>query len=448
MENEPSKRIGIGFLGAGTVGGGALDVLLNKREQLTAAVGAELVVRKILVRDVNKARAVALPPELLTTCVGDILDNPEIQVIVELIGGEEPARTYMARALAAGKHVVTANKEVIAKHGPSLMRLAAENDANLFFEAAVGGGIPVISTLRQDLVANKMHSIQAIINGTTNYILTDMATGRDYAEALADAQRLGYAEADPRNDVEGIDAVYKLSILATLAFHTSVRPTDIFHSGITRLTARDFRYATEMGYVIKLIAWARLVEGPDGDQVEGAVYPMLLSKDHHLALVRGVYNAILLDGDQIDKLMLYGRGAGAKPTASAVVADLCRVAHNVLRGVTDRLSIIDQDHSIRDFGEQSSRFYFRMTVADQPGVLGQIARILGDHKISIASFIQKEAFVQPTPADAGDVDSPSRSAEIVIMTHTATEKLVEDAMIEIRRLAAVREIASFVRVER
>jgi len=426
------REIGVGFLGAGVVGSGALDVLLRKRERLGAAIGAELAVRRVLVRDPGKPRPVALPPGLLTTDPGDVLEDPAVEVVVELLGGEEPARSYITAALRAGKHVVTANKEVIAKHGADLLRLAAAHDVNLFYEASVGGGIPIIDTLRHDLVANEILAIQAIINGTTNFILTEMAAGRDYAEALREAQRLGYAEADPRNDVEGVDAAYKLAILATLAFHAEVRPSDLVYAGITHLEARDFRYAAEMGYTIKLVAWARLADG----KIEGAVYPMLISQGHQLASVRGSFNAIVLDGDQIDKLMLYGRGAGAGPTASAVVADLCRVAHDVVRGVADRVAIGDRDRSVRSFGELTSRFYFRMQVIDRPGVLARIARVLGDHRISIASVIQKET------------DETARVAELVIMTHVASERQVEEALAEIRALDVVRDVPSFIRVER
>jgi homoserine dehydrogenase len=289
-----------------------------------------------------------------------------------------------------------------------------------------------------------MHALEAIINGTTNYILTDMASGRDYAAALADAQRLGYAEADPRNDVEGIDATYKLAILATLAFHTEVRPADLVSVGITRLHPNDLRYAAEMGYVVKLIAWARLVEG----QIEAAVCPMLIPQTHHLAAVRGVFNAILLDGDQIDKLMLYGRGAGSRPTASAVVADLCRVAHNLVRGVADRVAIGQrQETRIRPFGELTSRYYLRMRVADRPGVLAQIARVLGENQISIASVIQRE-----NPEEASNGETPPetngvKAAEIVVTTRRATEDRMARALAAFETLEVVHEVESFIRVQ-
>ena len=434
MSNSKSansnRQIGIGFLGAGTVGGGALGVLLNKSERLSKAVGADLVVKKVLVRDPNKKRAVDLPREVLTTDPDDVLNNPEIDLVVELIGGEDPAYSYMATALESGKHLVTANKEVIAKHGAELLRLAARRGVNLFYEASVGGGIPIIHVLRHELVANEMVAIQAIINGTTNYILSEMAAGRSYADALAQAQRLGYAEADPKNDVEGIDARYKLAILSTLAFHSEVRPTDLTHVGITRLDPKDFRYAAEMGYVVKLIAWAKLRDG----MIEGAVYPTMVPERHHLAAVKGSFNAIVLDGDQIDQMMLYGRGAGSEPTASAVVADVCRVALDVARGVTDRVNIEERSRPIRPFADLAARFYFRMEVVDRPGVLAQITQVLGAHEISIASVIQKEA------------DPETGAAELVIMTHSATEGQVEKALAAIRRFDVVHSIPAFIRV--
>src|SRR5918911_1198364 len=256
------RRVNLGVLGVGTVGTGVLSVLARKGERISRALGAEDVVRAVLTADADA-----------------ILSDPEIDVIVELLGGEEPARSYIARALEGGKHVVTANKEVIAKHGRELLRIADRRGVNLFFEASAGGGIPIIRVLRRDLVANDITQIQAIINGTTNYILTDMEQGREYADALHQAQALGYAEADPRNDVEGIDACYKLAILTTLGFRADVRPEAIDREGITAIAARDFRYAHEMGYVIKLVASARLVDG----EIEAAVHPTLLPHDHHLA---------------------------------------------------------------------------------------------------------------------------------------------------------------------
>jgi homoserine dehydrogenase len=424
--------VNIALLGAGTVGSGTIDLLLSKRSQLAAINGIELVPRHVLVRDISRRRAAFIPPELLTTDPSRAFDDPEVQVVVELIGGEEPARSYIEAALTSGRHVVTANKEVIAKHGGELLRLADRKGVDLCFEASVGGGIPIIDTLRKDLVANEITAVRAIINGTSNYILTAMSAGREYAYALRQAQDLGYAEADPRSDVEGIDALFKLSILATLAFRTDVRPSDLSARGITTLAAKDFQYAAEMGYAVRLIAWAR----KDGSQVEGAVYPMMISREHQLAAVKGVFNAVMLEGDQVDQLTLYGRGAGAKPTASAVVADLCRVAQNIRNGVSDRIHIGERALAIRPFEKMLARFYLRLSVVDRPGVLAQIAQCLGSHQISIASVIQRET------------DETSRVAELVIMTHAALEGQMAHAIESITALDVVREVASFVRVER
>jgi homoserine dehydrogenase len=375
---------------------------------------------------------VFIEPSLLTTDASVVLDDPSIDVVVELIGGESPAADYIARALQNGKHVVTANKEVIAKHGPELLDIANRSDVNLFYEASVGGGIPVISVLRHDLIANEITSIRAIINGTTNFILTAMEQGRDYEGALRAAQRLGYAEADPSNDVDGVDAAYKLAILSTLAFRTNVRPSWISHLGIRDLHQKDFQYALGMGYVIKLLAAADV--GPNG--IEASVRPTLIPVTHHLAGVKGVFNAVLIDGDEIDKFMLYGRGAGARPTASAVVADLCAVAHNLQRDVIDRVEIVHRHRPIVDFGDTQSRFYLRLQVADRPGVLATIAQVLGDKEISIASVVQHET------------DDTAGMAEIVIMTHTAVERRMTAALAEIGTLDVVRETSAFIRVER
>ena len=426
------RRVNVGVLGVGTVGGGVLSVLARKGDRIAQALGATIVVKRALVRDVAKERPQDVDRALLTTDPESILADPEIDVVVELLGGEEPARTYIARALEGGKHVVTGNKEVIAKHGYELLRVADRRGVNLFFEASVGGGIPIIRVLRRDLVANEISQIQAIINGTTNYILTDMEQGRDYGDALHQAQALGYAEADPRNDVEGIDACYKLAILTTLGFRADIRPDAIHREGITALAARDFRYAQEMGYVIKLVASARLVEG----EIEASVHPTLLPHDHHLAAVKGVFNAVLIDGDEVDKLMLYGRGAGAKPTSSAVLADLCAAVQDIVAGVCEPVAFPDDSRRVRDVGDTDSRYYVRLLVADQPGVLARISSILGDHTISIASVIQKET------------DDAANVAELVIMTHTARHRRMADALASIGALPITRKINTVIRVGR
>src|SRR5262245_47127686 len=426
------RQVVLGVLGVGVVGTGVLSVLTRKRERIAAALGAEVVVKRALVRDLARERGRDFDPSVLTADPEAVLSDPEIEVVVELLGGEEPARGYIERALVAGKHVVTANKEVIAKHGYELLTIADGRGVNLFFEASVGGGIPIIRVLRRDLVVNEISQIQAIINGTTNFILSEMENDQDYLAALRQAQALGYAEPDPRNDVEGIDAAYKLAVLATLAFRSDVRPDAIHRAGITQLEARDFRYAREMGYVIKLLATARAVDGG----IEAAVHPTLIPIDHHLASVKGVFNAVLIDGDEIDQLMLYGRGAGARPTSSSVLADVCAAVQDLVSGVSERVEFPARSRVVRDFADTDARYYLRLLVAEEPGVLAQIARVLGDGRISIASCIQKET------------DDEAKVAEIVIMTHTARQSELTRALETIAALPITRKVSTCMRVVR
>jgi homoserine dehydrogenase len=431
-EDSQIKKINLGILGAGIVGSGTLDLLARQGSHIARSIDTELVVRRVAVRDVARRRDVAIDAAILTNNPWSVVEDPAIEIVVEVIGGESPARELIAAALGNGKHVVTANKEVIAKYGPELRALANEKRVSLYYEASVAGGIPVISVLRHDLIANDITSIRAIINGTTNFILTAMEQGRDYGEALREAQRLGYAEADPRNDVEAIDAAYKLAILSTLAFQTNIRPDQIAHVGITQLQAKDFTVAAAMGYVIKLLA-----VGNVGDHgIEVSVRPTMIPVGHHLASVKGVYNAVLFDGDEIDTFMLYGRGAGARPTASAVVADLCAIAHNLRRGVIDGVALDHRERAVADFGDTQSRFYLRIQVADEPGVLARIAQILAENGISIASVMQQET------------DDSAQITEIIIMTHPALERRMASALVAVKQLPVVREVATFLRVEK
>jgi homoserine dehydrogenase len=407
------------------------------------------VVRKAAVRDLVKPRTVELPPGLLTLNVEDVLSDPSVDIVVEVIGGEEPAGTFIRSALQQGKHVVTANKELMAKSGPELLGDAHSRGLDIMFEASVGGGIPLIAPLRRDLLANRITSIRAIINGTTNYILTNLARtgavgqalraqgieppgGAGFAEALADAQRLGYAEPDPTNDVEGYDAAYKLAIMATLGFRSRVRPEQIDTQGITKLDHRDFQYAQELGYVIKLLAIAERIDGG----IVARVAPVFIPTAEPLSKVDGVYNAVQIEGDLTGTVMFQGRGAGAEPTSSAVVADLLDLSHAIVLGNRERKYWGPEgDVPVLSLEHLETRYYVRVTVSDQPGVLARIAQTLGDHSVSIAAVSQKEA------------DLDAQTAELVIMTHRAREGAMRSALRDIEALPVVSHVASFLRVE-
>lgn len=428
------ESIGVGLMGLGVVGGGVARVLTEKAEVLSEQVGCPLVLKKIRVLESDLARPLAKELGLkLFTTDDDEFFSQDIDIVVEAIGGEKPALSYLKRALTSGKHVVSSNKEVIAKHGVELFNLARENGVGLHYEASVGGGIPLIAPFQQDLVANKISGIYAIINGTTNYILTRMAKeGIDFPTALKSAQKLGYAEADPRNDIEGIDSTYKLAILASLAFHHRVRPQDIHCEGISRLDSRDFRYARELGFAIRLLAIGKQSD----NLIEVRVHPAFVPEDSQLAKVDGVYNAILVEGDLVGNVLFYGEGAGASPTSSAMVADVVSAARDIVTGGGTRARWRLVPHKkIRPMAELETGYYLRLDVDDQPGVLAQVARVLGDHRISISSVIQKT------------VDDKAKAAEIVIMTHPAKEAEMQQALKELERMASVREIGNFIRVE-
>ena len=425
----------VGLLGLGVVGSGVARILAEKADNHARELGRPMELARILVRDPKKTRTFAVGADLLTTNAGDILSDPDINIVIEVMGGEEPAHAYIQEALAAGKFVVTANKEVMAKHGATLLALAREHRVDVLYEASVGGGIPIIAPLKRDLLANEIVSLAAIINGTTNYILTAMSQhGRDFDDVLREAQQLGYAESDPTNDVEGIDAAYKLAILASLAFHGQVEPDDVYREGIRKLTARDFQYARELGYTVKLVAFARREPGEANVQVR--VHPAMLPADEPLAKVDGVLNVVQVEGDLLGRTWFEGLGAGSLPSTSAVVADLLDAAHSVVSGVRERRAPrAEAPLRITPIGQLRTRYYVRMTVSDRPGVLAQIARLLGDADISIASFIQKKA------------DEHAQTAEIVLMTHEALEASMQEALQGLRELPVVADIGTFLRVE-
>ena len=430
-------RLGVGLLGLGVVGGGIARQLLDDKAPAHTASVPPVTLRSILVRDAEKPRPVAVPDGLLTTDPAAVLQDPRTHLIVEVMGGEYPAVSYIQESLDRGKHVVTANKEVMAKHGPELLARAAEAGVQLRFEASAGAGIPVIGPLAEDLLANDISSIHAIINGTTNFILTRMAReGMAFQKALLQAQELGYAESDPSNDVEGVDAAYKLAILSSLAFRTRVHASDVFVEGITRLHAVDFQYARELGYAIKLLAIGR----KDNDVLQVRVHPTLLPAEDLMAKVDGADNAIRVRGDLVGSVVFSGPGAGASPTTSAVLGDVlavCRhvAAHPAGAGPAPPPPDSRSAPRIESIAELRTQYYLRLTVQDRAGVLAQIASVMGRHGISIASVIQKDADLQ-----AG-------TAEIVITTHPSREVDMQEALARFRELEVVNEVNNLIRVE-
>lgn len=425
------ESVKIGLLGLGTVGSGVWQLLARNRRQIVNRCEAELEIAAILVRDLDKKRAADVPRELLTTEPGDILDNEDIQVVVELVGGIDPALSYVRQALEKGKHVVTANKAIMARYGGELLAIAAEQGVDLFFEASVGGGIPIIKPLSECLAANRIQQLMGIINGTTNYMLTNMTrSGAEFEEVLRQAQALGYAEADPSSDVEGIDAAHKLAILCTLAFETPVTVDNVYVEGITHITPIDIAFAGELGYVVKLVAIGKEVDG----QVEARVHPTFLPKDHPLAAVNDVYNAVFVTGDAVGDLMFYGRGAGDMPTASAVVGDLVEVVRNMKKAVNWRYGRYWEEKPIRPIGEITNRYYLRFLVDDRPGVLGAIASTFGREGVSVESVIQRGRH-QFEPVN------------LVFITHEVQEANLRRALAASRELPAVKEISSVIRVE-
>ncbi len=436
-----NNTINIGLMGMGTVGGGVAGALVENAEAITRKTGRTVRLKHALVRDLSLARNPTPPPGVLTTNPEDILANPDIHIVVETMGGDSPAGEYLERALNAGQHVVTANKEVMARRGPALLALAQDRRVNLLFEASAGGGIPIVGCLMSQLLANDIRSIRSIINGTTNYILTRMARQQTpFADALAEAQQRGYAEADPTNDVEGIDAAYKLSVLGSLAFHRPVPHHAIHTEGISRLAPEDFRYAAELGYAIKSLA---IAAAEPGGAIRARVHPALVPEDHLLAKVDGVYNAVEVTGDLCGQIILHGQGAGRDATTSAVMGDIL----NILRGMGNAegpppLPTLNpsgtggaESTEVQPIDELSSAYYMRLTCADQAGVLAQIARILGDGNISIATVIQK------------DTDPGSGTAQLVITTYPSREADVQTALSAVAELNVVVSVDNLIRIE-
>ncbi len=427
MENV----IKVGLLGLGTVGKGVYRLLTGNAENISQKICTNLEIAGILVRDMKKPRGIPVNQDLLTDNYTDLIDNPEIDIIIEVMGGVHPALEYVTQALKKGKCVVTANKNMIALHGKELFEAAQENHVDLLFEGSAGGGIPIIRPLKQCLAANRLQKIMGIINGTTNYILTKMTLeGKSLSLSLSEAQAKGYAEADPASDIEGLDAAYKLSILASIAFNSRVSLEDVHIEGISKINERDILYAKELGYIIKLLGIAK-----DTDEgIEARVHPTFVPAGHPLSAVNDVFNAIFIQGDAIGETMFYGRGAGEMPTASAVVSDVMDAARNLLNGVAGYIGCTCYEQKpVLPIGFVESKYYLRLLVADRPGVLASIAYAFGDKGVSLASVIQK--------------NTDKKLAELVMVTHQVKEQNLQDALKVIEKLPAVDEISNVIRVE-
>ena len=426
METSKVTPLGVAIVGLGTVGSGVARLLTDFGQRTARHAGRPLLLKQVVVRDMARPRQVELPAGVVSTDIARITGDPDVSIVALLVGGLEPARTFAVKLLQSGKDLVTANKALLAEHGPELFDLARKLGRSIAFEASVGGGIPIIANISTCLSANQIESIHAILNGTSNYILTQMeAAGMSYDEAVAEAQRLGYAEADPSMDVDGSDAAQKLAILAHLAFGARVSWTEIPRRGIDTLERTDLRLATELGYRIKLLAVARAIAG----RLEAHVSPALVKLGSPLAEVRGAYNAVSVVGDAVGRVFYSGLGAGQMPTASAVVADMIDMAAG-RAPITFRHLKLWSDEKVRiapgNFADVAGRFYLRFNVEDRPSVLAEIASVLGRENISIASVIQHEA------ADQSGV------VPLVIMTHKTTEGATNRAIEKIDRLAFMR----------
>ncbi len=427
-EMNEQQTIKIGLLGLGTVGSGVYKIIERQKEEMVKKTGARLEIAGILVHNLNKVRD-GVDTSLLTDRWEDIINNDEISIVIEVMGGIEPAKTMILEALNSGKNVVTANKDLVAEYGRELLDAAENNGVDFLFEAAVAGGIPIIRPLKQCLAANEMDEVIGIVNGTTNYILTKMfEEGMDFDEALAKATELGYAEADPTADIEGLDAGRKVAIMASIAFHSRVTFSDVYTEGITKISARDINYAKEFGNVIKLLGVAHNTE----DGIEVSVHPMMIPQEHPLASVRDSFNAVFVHGDAVDDVMFYGRGAGEFPTASAIMGDVIDVVRDIQYHCTGRISCTCyRETKVKEFREVKNKFFLRMQVDNKPGVLAAIASVFGVHQVSISKVIQKII--------------TDGVAELVIVTEAVKEYHMEDALEHLKDMETTREISSVIR---
>lgn len=426
------QAISVGLLGLGTVGSGVVKIIENHQDKLMHQVGCPIKVKKILVQDVEKERSVKVDPSLLTVNPADIMEDPEIEVVIEVMGGIEDTREHLLQALRSKKNIVTANKDLMAVHGSELLTVANENGCDLFFEASVAGGIPILRSLVDGLASDRITKMMGIVNGTTNYILTKMSQeGLAYDSVLKEAQQLGYAEANPASDVGGLDAARKMAIMATLGFSMKIDLDDVKVKGITSVTEEDLQYGKQLGYTMKLLG----IAVREGDKVEVCVEPALLPSSHPLASVNNEYNAVYVYGEAVGETMFYGPGAGSLPTATAVVSDLVGVVKNMRLGVNGSSFVTPQyEKQLKDDGEVNSKYFLRLHVRDEVGVFSEITSLFANHDVSFEKILQMPL-------------KEKELAEIVVVTHQASLKDYQNILMELRDLRVVKEVKSSYRVE-
>ncbi len=428
--------VNIGLVGFGTVGTGVIKILYNNILRIEERVGNKINIKKICDQDITTSRGIAVPRELLTVDINEIINDPEIDIIVELIGGDKEAKKLVFEGIKRGKHIVTANKSLLSKNWDKIFTMARKKKVLVYFEASVGGGIPVLQALNEGLAANRIESILGILNGTTNYILTKMTKdNKDFKQALQEAQKEGFAERDPTLDIEGIDAQQKLSILCSIAFNSWIKPENIYCEGISHLDQQDIKYAKEeFGYVLKLLAVTKIVKG----RIEARVHPTFISEGHLLTSVDNEFNAIYITGDAVGQTMYYGKGAGQMSAASAVVSDIIYLARHVCNGTAGKIPYVHYDKkkkfTINHINNLETKYYLRFTTVDKPGVLAKISGILGKNKVSIASCYQKER-------------ATTKEVPIIMITHKAKEGNIRKALRKIDKLPVVRAKTKLIRIE-
>lgn len=423
--------IKIAILGCGTVGSGVVKLLQQNSDIIAMRAGEPVTLKWVMDLDKNKCRALGIDEALITDKFDDVLNDSEVDIVAELIGGIEPAFSFIAAAMKQGKHIVTANKDLIAVKGKDIFELAESNQVDFYFEASVAGGIPIIAPLKQSLAGNHIQQIIGILNGTTNYILTKMSReGRDFNDVLAEAQQKGYAESDPSADIEGLDAARKIAILSSIAFNSRVTLDDVYVEGISGITPEDIKYADELGFIIKLLAIGQEKDG----KVQTRVHPAFLPKNHPLAAVNDVFNAVFIQGDAVGEIMHFGRGAGQMPTASSVMGDIIEIVRNIRQHTNARIGCTCyEDKQTLSIDCLAAQFYIRMTVTDRPGVLAGIAGVFGEHNVSLATVLQKA--------------SRQEMAELILITHEVKEKDLRDSLIVLKDMPIVDKINNVIRLE-